>query len=74
MFSALFTIFKNTACMALLYNKKKILGPILHPFPSLPDTVLIFGLVWFGTLELSACLQPPELTKIPDSGLPWLWN
>ena len=25
-----------------------------------------FGLVWFGTLELSACLQPSELTKIPD--------
>ena len=19
-------------------------------------------------------MQPPELTKIPDSGLPWLWN
>ena len=33
-----------------------------------------FGLVWFGTLELLACLQPHELTKIPDSGLPWLWN
>ena len=32
--------------------------------------------LWFGlvTLELSACMQPPELTKIPDSGLPWLWN
>ena len=41
-----------------------------HGYKSVCFLVL---LVWFGlvfTLELSACMQPPELTKIPDSGLP----
>ena len=28
---------------------------------------VLFGLVF--TLELLACMQPPELTRIPDSGL-----
>ena len=30
-----------------------------------------FGLVWYLTLELSACMQPPELTKIPARGVWW---
>ena len=47
---------KNSTTLNIKFNKKR--NKIIFK--------LSFGLVWYITLELSACTQPPKLTNIPD--------